>query len=63
MIRGFEKDREHLENLRIETIRSSDIVRQAPAFDTAFESAKFTGFKKPQTGLGELGILIAKMNK
>jgi len=63
MIRGFENGREQLEKLRIKTIRESDIVRQAPAFDTAFMSAKFTGFKKPITGLGELGILIAKMNK
>ena len=63
MISGFESSREQLEKLRIRTIRESNIVRQAPVFDAAFQSAKFTGFTKPQTGLGELGLLLAKMNK
>jgi hypothetical protein len=60
---GFRITHDDLEGIRFREIRESDIVRDAPAFTIAFESAKFLGISKPMTGPGNLGKLLAKINR
>jgi len=60
---GFRIAHDKLEEIRFREIRESDIVRDAPAFTLAFESANFLGISKPMTGLGNLSKLLAKINR
>lgn len=60
---GYKSGHDRLEEIRIKEIRESDVVRDAPTFGIAFESAKFLGIDKPITGLGELGKILAKINR
>ena len=56
--RGFEK----LDEFRRNEIRKSDILKDIELLQAAFDSALFLQSKKRATGLGELGMLLAKMN-
>jgi hypothetical protein len=57
--RGFER----LEEFRRKEIRKSSIPRGAPALQDVLDSARFLGCKKPETGLGKLGLILAKIYK
>ena len=59
--RGFESAREDLERLRIERIRNSNILKDGPILQSAFESAKFLGVSKPISGLVELRRILSKI--
>ncbi len=62
-VRGMRIYDEYMNEIRIKRIRSSDILVDGPILEDAFESAKGQSWKKPATGLGRLGKLMAKMNK
>lgn len=57
--RGFER----LEEFRRKEIRESCILKDLELLEGAYQSAIFLESKKRQTGLGELGKLMAKMNR
>ena len=57
--RGFER----LEEFRRKEIRESSIIRDVELLQGALDSAIFIGSKRRETGLGHLGVLLAKMNK
>ena len=57
--RGFES----LEEFRRKEIRESDILKDIELLQAALDSALFLRSKKRETGLGELGLLLAKMNQ
>lgn len=63
IMRGFRSGHETLERLRIDRIRNSDILRDGPKLQGAFESAKFLGTTKPISGLVALRQLLSKMHK
>lgn len=57
--RGFEK----LAEFRRKEIRESNILKDIELLQSALDSALFLRSKKSETGLGELGLLLAKMNR
>lgn len=57
--RGFER----LEEFRREEIRESSILKDLELLEGAYQSAIFLASKKMETGLGELGKLLAKMKR
>ncbi len=60
---GFDKNRDELENRRIERVRKSDIVREYAAFDEAFRSTRHLRNIKPPTGLIHFRELLTKMGR
>lgn len=60
---AWKKGFEELEEFRRREIRESSILRSGPALQGMLASARFTGHKKSQTGLGKLGELMAKMKR
>ncbi len=56
--RGFE----YLEEFRRKEIRESNILNDIELLQAGLDSARFLRLKKRETGLGELGLLLAKMN-
>lgn len=57
--RGFEK----LERFRRKEIRASSILIDAERLEGMLESARFRGISKPESGLGKLGVMLAKLNR
>lgn len=57
--RGFEK----LEEFRRKEIRQSSILRDAEKLEGMLESARYIGVSKPESGLGKLGVLLARLNR
>jgi len=62
-IRGYRDGDETLEQMRIDTIRKSDILVDGPRLQDAFDSAKFLEFEKPMSGLVALRQLLSKMHR
>lgn len=62
-VRGMRIHDAYMNEIRIKRIRSSDILIDGPILEDAFESAKCQSWKKPITGLGQLGKLMEKMKK
>lgn len=59
----WKKGFELLDELRRQEIRESSILVDAPILQSAFDSALFLQTKKSETGLGKLGVLLARMSK
>ena len=60
---AWKKGFEQLEEFRRKEVRESDILKDINLLQSALDSALFLRSKKCETGLGELGLLLAKMNR
>lgn len=60
---AWKRGLEELDDFRRKEIRESSILRDAPLLQGALESARFLQILKPETGLGKLGQLMAKMKQ
>ena len=60
---AWKKGFEELDDFRRREIRGSTILVDAPLLQGALVSARFRTIRKPETGLGKLGELMAKMKK
>ena len=63
IMRGFRDGHDTLDQLRINRIKTSNILIDGPILQGAFESAKFLGTTKPISGLVELRQLLSKIHK